>query len=95
MTEKREDEDLRKDRSQAELASCSIVPGQIYRHYKGGLYVIVSVSIDEGTLEPLVTYRSNKKGTCWTRTLDNFTEKVCNSAVTSLNEPFVPRFILI
>lgn len=50
--------------------------GEIYRHYKGGLYVIVARSIKEDTLEPLVTYRSNAKGTFWTRTLANFTEEV-------------------
>jgi hypothetical protein len=50
--------------------------GQIYRHYKGGHYSIVSVSIDEKTLEVLVTYTSNLKGGDTTRTLRNFTEDV-------------------
>jgi hypothetical protein len=49
-------------------------PGEIYRHYKGGLYSIVARAIKEDTLEPLVIYRSNAKGTTWARTLENFTE---------------------
>ena len=51
-------------------------PGEVYRHYKGGIYSIVARSIKEDTLEPLVTYHSNAKGTNWTRTLENFTEVV-------------------
>ncbi len=51
-------------------------PGEVYRHYKGGLYVVIARSIKEDTLEPLVTYRSNLKGTFWTRTVANFTERV-------------------
>jgi hypothetical protein len=51
-------------------------PGEVYRHYKGGIYSIVARSIQEDTLEPLVTYHSNLKGTNWTRTLANFTETV-------------------
>jgi len=58
-------------------------PGEIYRHYKGGLYVVVCRSINEDDLTPLVTYRSNLKGTVWTRTVKNFTENVTDS---------VPRF---
>jgi hypothetical protein len=50
--------------------------GQVYRHYKGGLYSVVSVSIDEATLEVLVTYSSNLEGGDTTRTLRNFTETV-------------------
>jgi hypothetical protein len=50
-------------------------PGEIYRHYRNnGLYVVVCRSIRYGTLEPLVTYRSNASGRCWTRTLEDFAE---------------------
>lgn len=54
-------------------------PGQIFRHYKGGLYTIVARSVKEDTLEPLVTYLSNRHGTNWTRTLANFEERLCHS----------------
>lgn len=93
--QKRETEDHQKYLAQVGLKPCSIVPGQVYRHYKGGLYVIVAVSIKEDTLEPMVTYRSNKRGTCWARTLANFSDKVGHSAEAPLSDPFVPRFTMI
>ena len=65
-----------KDRAQAKLKECGIKSGHIFRHYKGGLYVVVAVSLKEDTLEPMITYHSNLKGTTWTRTLDNFTEAI-------------------
>jgi hypothetical protein len=51
-------------------------PGDIYRHHKGDHYVIVCCSVHEDTLQHLVAYRSNRRGTTWTRSLDNFTESV-------------------
>lgn len=64
--------------------------GQVFRHYKGGLYVVTEVSIMEDSLEPLVTYRSNARGTSWTRTLANFTQWVSpgNATVPAM----IPRF---
>jgi hypothetical protein len=50
--------------------------GQVWEHYKGGIYSIVCRSIKEDTLESLVTYHSNLKGTNWTRTVENFEESV-------------------
>ena len=47
-----------------------------YQHYKGPFYWVFATSIDEATLAPLVHYESLTHGTCWTRTIDNFTEKV-------------------
>jgi hypothetical protein len=54
----------------------TLEPGQIFQHYKGGLYVVVALSIKEDTLEPMITYRSNKKRTYWTRTIANFLEMI-------------------
>ena len=51
-------------------------PGDVYVHYKGGLYEIIARSIHEETFEQLVTYRSHEKNYVWTRTLANFTELV-------------------
>lgn len=65
-----------KDAAQAHLDSLGIRPGAIYRHYKGGLYTVVCASLKEDTLEPMITYRSNEKGACWTRTADNFLDLV-------------------
>jgi hypothetical protein len=57
-----------------------------YRHYKGGLYEVVCVSIQEDTLVPLVTYRSLERGYFWTRTLENWNARIRE------NGKFVPRF---
>jgi hypothetical protein len=51
-------------------------PGQVYEHYKGGLYSIVAVAIREDTLVPVVIYQSNLYGTVMERTLENFQENV-------------------
>jgi hypothetical protein len=67
-----------KDKAQAELAACGIRPGQVYRHYKGGLYTIVTLGIKEDTLEPMVAYHSNAKDTTWVRTLANFSEQIAH-----------------
>jgi hypothetical protein len=84
------EEDLGKDAAQAGLAGRSCVgafirPGDIFRHYKGGLYSVVCVSVMEDTLETLVTYHSNRKGTDRTRTMANFLEQV------EITDPLDPR----
>lgn len=61
--------------------------GQVYRHYKGGLYSIKSVSIMEDTLETMVTYTSNLMGGDTTRTLTIFTQKIYAHGIG-----VVPRF---
>lgn len=53
-----------------------LFPDAIFQHWKGGLYVILSVSVMQETWEILVTYKSNKYGTQWTHTLDDFTKQV-------------------
>lgn len=80
-----------KDLAQALHMGGSPKPGEIYRHYKGGLYSIVARAIKEDTLEPLVIYRSNAKGSVWARTLANFTETIEASAEGRLLES-CPRF---
>ena len=64
-----------KDKAQADLKALDFKLG-VYRHYKGGLYVVFAVSLDEETLKPLVHYYSLAKETRWTRTLTNFTERI-------------------
>ncbi len=64
-----------KDEAQTELAGCGLQYG-IYRHYKGGYYVLYSKSVLESHLEVLVHYYSFQKKTRWTRTLADFTSKV-------------------
>jgi hypothetical protein len=83
-----------KDRAQAELVKCGIEPCRIYRHYKGGLYIVIALAIDEDTLEPCVVYGSNAKGTAWVRTLANWTETVVINP-DELVPRRVPRFALV
>jgi hypothetical protein len=76
-------EDVMKERAQQSLAMADVPqPGQVFRHYKGGLYSIVTAAIKEDTHEVLIVYRSNAKGTPWARTLANFTEIVERDGVS-------------
>jgi hypothetical protein len=79
-----------KDDAQAALrALCEehgLERGHIFEHWKGGLYVITALSVAEDTLEPLVTYRSNSKGTESTRRLAVFVEELARG------EGRIPRF---
>jgi hypothetical protein len=80
MGERLGDDDL-KDLAQRQ-ATGGPQPGEVYRHYRGGIYSIVARCIKEDTLEPLVVYHSNKEGTNWARTLADFTE-VCDVEMTA------------
>lgn len=64
-----------KSEAQTALKECRQQYG-LYRHYKGGYYVMYGKTVDEETLETLVHYYSLEKKTRWTRTLENFTAKV-------------------
>lgn len=50
--------------------------GQYWTHYKGGVYKIVAVAVEEDTLEPVIVYESLKHGTVWVRTVKNWNEEV-------------------
>ena len=54
-----------------------IVPYQIYRHFKGGLYLVLAVALSEENYEPTVVYMSlNGDGKVWTRSQSEFTSPV-------------------
>lgn len=54
------------------IATCGVAREDTWRHTTtGGLYRIITVAIDEVTLEPVVVYRGID-GVDWTRTLDVF-----------------------
>ena len=54
-----------------------IVPFQIYRHFKGNLYLVTSVAITASDLEPTVVYMSlNGDNQVWTRSLSEFESPV-------------------
>lgn len=77
-----------KDAAQEKLKAEAIPLGR-YKHYKSdSLYEVFALSVDEGTLELLVHYRSIAHGTSWTRTLRNFTEEV------EVGDAKMPRFKL-
>lgn len=65
-----------KDVAQKKIKASCVEPGQVFRHYKGGLYTVVAVGIDEATMKPMVAYCSNLRGDVWFRTLDNWQEPV-------------------
>jgi hypothetical protein len=44
------------------VASHYPAPGQLYKHYKGGVYEIVAVGVHHDTREPMVVYRSLSQG---------------------------------
>ena len=52
-----------------------IVEG-IYEHYKGGIYVVLTLAQDTATDKPVVVYQSTLFGSIYTRPLDEFMEEV-------------------
>jgi hypothetical protein len=52
------------------------LPLGVYRHYKGGEYVLFAVSLMEETLQIMVHYYSVGHGTRWTRALSNWNEQI-------------------
>lgn len=51
-------------------------PFQTFRHYKGGLYVVVARAVDEATHTPLVVYQSAETGITVARPLASFVEEL-------------------
>lgn len=69
-----------------ESLALDYVPGDYWTHYKGGVYQIVTLAVNENTGEPLIVYKSLKYGTVWVRTINNWSEMV------ELPTGRVPRF---
>jgi hypothetical protein len=77
-----------KDRAQEDLIEKQEeVPLGLWRHYKGGEYIVFALSVQEDTCKHLVHYYSLDKKTRWTRSLSNFVE-----IVTPPGSYLVPRF---
>lgn len=53
------------------------LPGQTYKHYKGGTYKIITLSTHTETNEALVIYQSVPFGSIYARPLDIW-EEVCD-----------------
>jgi hypothetical protein len=60
--------------------------GQIFQHYKGGKYEIISTGFLEDSEAPCVVYRSLLRNIVWVRTAKNFLENVEHEGVVQ------PRF---
>lgn len=54
----------------------AVLPSRIYRHFKGGYYIVHSLAVQEDSGIPVVVYQSLKDGGVWTRPLDEFCSKV-------------------
>lgn len=48
----------------------------LYRHFRGGYYIVHSVASVESTGEQVVVYQSLQDGRVWTRPVSSFTEPV-------------------
>lgn len=54
-----------------------VIPFQIYRHFKGNLYLVTSVALNSSDLEPTVVYMSlSGDSQVWTRPLSEFESRV-------------------
>lgn len=54
----------------SEMSDVYPLPGQIYKHYKGGIYEVVSLATHTETQEKMVVYKSLNFGSVYTRPLD-------------------------
>lgn len=62
------------------------VPEGVYRHYKGGTYLVVGVETDSETLEDRVQYVSMSDGKKWSRPASMWNDMV------KIGDAIVPRF---
>ncbi|MBU0578200.1 DUF1653 domain-containing protein [Patescibacteria group bacterium] len=65
----------------------SLIRAGTYKHYKGGLYKVISIAKHTETGEDMVVYRSlDKERQLWVRPLEIFREKV------KVEGKLIPRF---
>ena len=69
---------------------CNVVPGGLYRHFKGNQYRVLYVATHSETMEPYVVYQAlNGERGIWVRPLKMFVEDVERDGRVQ------PRFALI
>ena len=54
-------------------------PGSLWRHYKGGTYLVLTCALHEADLVPMVLYRKHEAGghiPCWCRPLSEWDEVI-------------------
>ncbi|MBU0727940.1 DUF1653 domain-containing protein [Patescibacteria group bacterium] len=55
----------------------SLIRAGVYKHYKGGIYKVISIAKHSETKEDMVVYKSlDKEHQLWVRSLKMFTEMV-------------------
>lgn len=47
-----------------------------YKHFKGGMYTLISVAKNSETLEDMIIYQSNETGILWCRPAEMWDEEV-------------------
>lgn len=83
-----------------DVESVQILRGQLademvskhYRHYKGGLYIVINVVVKEDTGDIIICYRSLEYGYVWARILADWSSKVPSLEVKG---EFVQRFSIV
>jgi hypothetical protein len=63
-----------------ELFADGPAAGSRWRHYRGGEYEVVALSLGESSLRPFVTYRALATGLVWTRRLEEWSQEVLGPA---------------
>lgn len=72
-----------------EEAKQKVAVGSQYRHYKDRLYTVLTIGLNEETLEPCVVYQAEYgEKLIWIRPISDWLKKV------EWNEALVDRFVL-
>jgi len=58
------------------MVRCNIIIGEIYKHYKGGLYQIMSIAKHTESLDRLIIYKCLKSNNVWARPYGNFISNI-------------------
>ena len=61
------------------IESRNVIPGTIYRHYKGGLYEVLHLAKNTDNDETMVIYRSIQFGSYYARPLTDWNTPVNNN----------------
>ena len=71
-------------------------PGEVFEHYKGGLYQVITVGrLSEQRDQLMVVYKSLERGHIWIRPLGMWLEYVDRWSEGLARTESVPRFALV
>jgi hypothetical protein len=72
------------------------VAGQVYQHYKGNFYKVISIATHTETEEEIVIYHlDGDNSKLWARPMKNFTGYVNNGDCNECWQSYIKRFSLI